>query len=109
MVSNQHFREMALFLPEAIEAPHFERTSFRVNKKIFATLDEKTGIACLMLSLVDQSVFVAGLPDVIFPVPNKWGTQGATYVVLRKVKKSILADALKQAWLSKAPKRLLTK
>ena len=31
-------RPFALSLPEAHEAPHFERASFRVGKKIFATL-----------------------------------------------------------------------
>ena len=32
------FRKLALSLPEATEAPHFERASFRVGKKIFATM-----------------------------------------------------------------------
>jgi hypothetical protein len=32
------FRTLALSLPEATEAPHFERASFRVGKKIFATM-----------------------------------------------------------------------
>ncbi|HEX2041016.1 MAG TPA: MmcQ/YjbR family DNA-binding protein [Acidimicrobiales bacterium] len=33
-------RRLALSLPEAHEAPHFEKSSFRVGKKIFATLTE---------------------------------------------------------------------
>jgi len=32
------FRSFALSLPEASEPPHVERTSFRVGKKIFATM-----------------------------------------------------------------------
>lgn len=32
------FRKLALSLPGATEEPHFERVSFRVGKKIFATM-----------------------------------------------------------------------
>ncbi|MBK7374593.1 MAG: MmcQ/YjbR family DNA-binding protein [Chitinophagaceae bacterium] len=41
MVTVGTFRQMALSHPGAVELPHFDRTSFRLNKKIFATLDEK--------------------------------------------------------------------
>jgi hypothetical protein len=98
MVSVETFRELALAFPGAVELPHFERTSFRAaNKKIFATLDEKNNRACLMLSPVDQSVFSAHDASIIYPVPNKWGKQGATYVELKTVRKSVLKDAMKQA------------
>ena len=50
-----------------------------------------------MLSPVDQSVFCAFGPSVIYPVPNKWGKQGATFVELKKVRKDMLKDALTQA------------
>jgi len=32
------FRKLALSLEGAVEAPHFDRSSFRIKKKIFATL-----------------------------------------------------------------------
>ena len=98
MVTIETFRQLALSFPGAIELPHFEKTSFRVNKKIFATLDIKNTRACLILSETDQSVFSAYDKSVIYPVPNKWGTKGATFVELRMVPKSILKDALKQAY-----------
>ncbi len=69
-----------------------------MNKKIFATLDVKNNRACLMLSEIDQSVFSAFDQSVIYPVPNKWGKQGATFVELTIVRKSMLKDALKQAY-----------
>lgn len=89
---------MALALPDTIELPHFEKTSFRANKKIFATLDEQNNRACLMLSEIDQHVFSAFDPKIIYPVPNKWGKQGATFVELKLVRKDMLKDALKQAY-----------
>lgn len=51
-----------------------------------------------MLSEVDQSVFSAFDKSVIYPVPNKWGKQGATFVELEKVRKTMLKDALKRAY-----------
>ena len=41
MVSVETFRQLALAFTEAVEAPHFEKASFSVTKKIFATLDIK--------------------------------------------------------------------
>ena len=105
MVSVSTFRALALSFPEATEAPHFEKTAFKV-KKIFATLDEKAGLACLLLSPADQSAFCTFDTSIIYPVPNKWGLGGATYVLLSKVKKDILLDALTCAYIDKAPKAL---
>lgn len=98
MVDIETFRHLALSFPGTIEQPHFELTSFRVNKKIFATLDESKHRACLMLSEIDQSVFCAHDRNIIYPVPNKWGLKGATFVELKGIKKNILKDALLQAY-----------
>ena len=85
---------MALALPGAIELPHFERTSFRIRKRIFATMDEKNKTAVLMLSPIEQSVFCAFDKTIIYPVPGGWGKQGATIFELGKIKKGMLKDAL---------------
>jgi hypothetical protein len=106
MVSIETFRKIALSFPEAIELPHFERTSFRVAKKIFATLDIKDHLSCVKLSEIDQNVFCSFDPSVIYPVPNKWGKQGATYINLKKVRKDMLVDALTTAYCMLAPKKL---
>jgi hypothetical protein len=98
MVTGDSFRELALSFEDATEEPHFEKTSFRVRKKIFVTLDEKENIACVMLSLVDQSAFSAYDKTVMYPVPNAWGKYGATYINLKKVKKTMLKDAIACAY-----------
>ncbi len=98
MVSIEAFRQMALSFPETVEQPHFEKASFRVKKKIFATVSEETGIAVLKLSLIDQSVFCAFDTTIIYPIPNAWGKQGWTKVELKKVKKAMLKDALTMAY-----------
>lgn len=106
MVSIDTFRKMALSFPETTEVPHFEKTSFRVKKKIFATYDEKHNKACLKLSEIDQDVFSTINKTAIYPVPNKWGKQGWTFVQLDKLDNNILKDALTTAYCEVAPKIL---
>lgn len=89
---------MALSFAGTNEEPHFERTSFRLKKKIFATLDEKNNRACIMLTPLDQSTFCTYDKAVVYPVPNKWGLAGATYVELKKVPADLLKDMLQQAY-----------
>lgn len=98
MVTIQKARETALSFAGAEELPHFERASFRVKKKIFATLDEKAGRVMVKLSLIDQSVFCSFNKTIIYPVPGGWGTKGATYVELKTIKLSMLKDAMRSAW-----------
>ncbi len=57
MVDLKTFRKIALSFPETTEQSHFEKLSFLVGKKIFATLDIKNNLACIKLSEIDQDVF----------------------------------------------------
>jgi hypothetical protein len=106
MVSIDSFRKLALSFPGTDEQPHFHLQSFRVKKKIFATLWQKENRAMLKLSLVDQSVFCSYNDAVFYPVPGGWGKQGATFVDLAKVRKDMFKDALTTAYngiVSKPP------
>lgn len=94
MVTIETLRKLALSFPNATEEPHFEKTSFRVNKKIFVTFDERDNRAVLKLNEIDQSVFSASSELIFYPVPNKWGKQGWTIVELSKVRPEMLEDAL---------------
>ncbi|MBC8045506.1 MAG: MmcQ/YjbR family DNA-binding protein [Fimbriimonadaceae bacterium] len=98
MVTIASFRKLALSFPETTELPHFEKTSFRVKKKIFATLSEINKIACLKFSEFDQSAFCSYSKSAIYPVPNKWGKQGWTFIELSKVPETLLLDALDTAY-----------
>lgn len=106
MVSLETMRKLSLAFAETEELPHFEKTSFRVRKKIFATLDVKNARVVLKLNEIDQSVFSKNSEGVIFPLPNKWGKQGWTIVELKKVRKDIFTDALTTAYCTVAPKSL---
>ena len=109
MVDIDTFKQLAVSFPGAIELPHFEKTSFRVRKKIFATLDEKTGRAVVKLSATDQSVFCAFDKNIVYPVPGGWGKQGWTIAVLPAIKQAMLKDLLTVAYCTVAPKQLAEK
>ncbi len=99
------FRAIALALPEAVEQPHFDRPSFRVRKRIFATLRPDEGRAVLKLSRLAQEAHVASDPQTYALTP--WAHQGWTSVDLRRVEAGELRELVAEAWAEVAPKRLV--
>lgn len=105
MISTDTFKQKALSFPVTTEQPHFDKISFRVKKKIFATLDENTGQASLKLTPLDQSVFCAFDNSIVYPANGAWGTHGWTIFELNKVNKGMIRDALKIAYRGVASKK----
>ncbi|MEY3444659.1 MAG: hypothetical protein RLZZ519_2940 [Bacteroidota bacterium] len=106
MVSLEGVREIALAFEAAEEVPHFEITSFRVKKKIFVTMNSEMNHITIRLSEVDQSVFYEYSPEVIYPVPNKWGKYGWTHVNLLLVEKELLREVIRLSYRIAAPNKL---
>ena len=99
MIDLQFIRKLALSFEATSEAPHFEKSSFRFKKKIFATVSEKEERLVLKLSSEDQSVFTAFDSEIFFPVAGAWGKKGWTVVVMKRVRKDMAKDAITQAYL----------
>lgn len=98
MMPLEQFSQLALSFPHTEQAPHFDRTSFKVIKKrIFATLHTPTHCANLKLSKADQQGYVE-LSDGIYPLPNKWGEQGWTTFELDNCPEDVLKSALESAY-----------
>ncbi len=106
MVSMDTFRKLALSFPEAKEDAHFEKVSFKIKNKIFATYDGTNNRACVKLSVMDQDVFSTADKKNIFPAQNKWGKQGWTIIEMKNIHKAIFIDALTTAYCEAAPKKL---
>lgn len=106
MVDVETFRELALGFNEVSEEPHFHKVSFRIRKKIFATLDLEKQTAVLKLSSEDQARFAEMNDLIIYAVNGAWGKQGWTVVELNKVEMAVLKESLRQAYLTVAPKSL---
>jgi len=99
MISIETARQIALSLPDTEEYDHFGRPAFKIKgKRTFATLWPLEQRMMVKLSLIDQSVFHSFDATIFYPVPNKWGLQGATFVELSKVRLDMLTDAITIAW-----------
>jgi hypothetical protein len=97
-------RDLALNLPLASEAPHFDRLAFRTPRKIFATLSTKACDLNLMFNPDLRDFYCEQAPETFTPVPGGWGRMGATRCDLRKVDKTMLMSALQAAHQLAAPK-----
>jgi hypothetical protein len=104
MSTGKDLRRLALSLEGTTEAPHFDRTAFRV-KRIYVTLaaDEKT--ANFMFSPEQQEFKCMMAPEAFAPVPNAWGKRGATTAILSKLTVAELEDALRTVWSRAASKK----
>jgi hypothetical protein len=100
-------RILALAQPGAEEKPHFDRASFRVGGRIFATLPPRGDSVVVMLTPEIQDSVRQSHPDAFLPLPEAWAKRGATELVLTGVPDDLLADLLRSAWRRVAPKSLL--
>jgi hypothetical protein len=106
MLNLSQVRTIATALPEVTEEPHFQRTSFRIRGKIFATaqpgdhfLNVMVGESAREPALATYSQYVEKL---------LWGKKVVGLRVdLRRAEPEVVSDLLKQAWEGKAPKSLL--
>jgi hypothetical protein len=103
------FRQVALSMPEAVEAEHMGHPDFRVQGKIFATLFTREGeeFGMVKLTPAQQRVFVGAKPKAFEPIKGGWGRQGCTQVRLDSVDKKSLRNAIFTAWCNAASKRLV--
>jgi hypothetical protein len=97
------FRRIALSLEGTTQAPHFDRTAFKVAR-IYATLAADGRTANLKFTSDEQELKCLVAPDAFMPVPNAWGRQGWTAATLAKLSAPELKDALAMAWRHALPK-----
>ena len=94
-------RTLALALPEATEAPHFQRTSFRVRGKIFATAEGEH--LHVFVGEEARSQALALHPGFIEKLP--WGAKiVGLRIHLPSAPERVVAGLLELAWRAKAPK-----
>lgn len=98
------FRRIARALEGTREAPHFDRTAFKVQR-IYATLAADGRTANLKFMPDEQEMKCLVAPDAFAPVPNPWGQQGWTAVILSKLTADELRHALEIAWRHALPRK----
>ncbi|HET6362492.1 MAG TPA: MmcQ/YjbR family DNA-binding protein [Gemmatimonadota bacterium] len=98
-------RAVALSLPGSTEEPHFERISFRVHGKIFATAAPPGGP--LHVFVDEHAVGVAvGMDPEAFEKLH-WGKLVGVAVDLARAEPEIVRDLLEESWRRRATKRLI--
>jgi hypothetical protein len=102
-------RTFALSLPETTEEPHFDLSSFRVNKKIFCTVPPDGKTLRIAVGAHEVRALVAEDPAAYSVII--WGKRVVSdwvQVHLPKAKVGQVKELLEDAWRSKAPKRART-
>ena len=98
MISVKEAGAFALAFPLVEELPHFQKRSYRVKKKIFATIDEDKKLLMVKLMKEEQLVFCSSGNKIIYPVKGAWGKQGYTFIELPLVDKRTCKAAIKSAY-----------
>lgn len=106
MVTLDTLRQLALALPETTVEKHFDKVSFRVRDRIFATYDDAHKRASVKLCAAEQRAYATDSPEAITPAPNTRGGTGWTLVDLSTAGPNLLAEVLKCAYCEVAPRRL---
>ena len=97
-------RALALAFPETTEHPHFERTSFRVAGKIFATMTQD-GESVNVLLGEEEARAAAEASDGVELL--WWGRRlSGVRVALGKVDRAVVTELLEDAWYRRAPRRI---
>ncbi len=102
MATVRDLKRIALALAGTSEAPHFDRTAFKV-RRIYATLGADGKTANLKFTPDEQEFKCMLAPEVFAPVPNAWGKQGWTTLTLAKATVADLTAALEMAWAHAVP------
>ncbi len=98
-------RSFALSLPETTEQPHFEKSSFRVRGRIFATAAPDGAHLHLFLEDGEVRALVADHPAAFEEL--WWGRRLAgVRVNLDAAVKERVFDLLVEAWRRRAPRRV---
>ncbi|MFZ1695084.1 MAG: MmcQ/YjbR family DNA-binding protein [Flavobacteriales bacterium] len=96
-------RDLLLSMPGITEHAHFDKQSFRGTtpkrkpSKIFLTLWVEENRAVLLLDQEAQAELHAQHPLIFFPVPNKWGEKGATFVELTRCSERLFREGVEVA------------
>ena len=104
MATVKDLHRIALSLDGTTEAPHFDRTAFKVAR-IYVTLAPDRRSANFKFTPDEQELKCTVAADAFSRIPNAWGRQGWTAADLSKLSIAELKAALETAWAHAQPKK----
>jgi hypothetical protein len=105
-VSVATVRTLALGLPETVEAPHHDMTSFRVAGKIFATMPPTGDRVHVFVDEDEVAAYCAEFPAAVEEL--WWGKRlSGCRILLRQADRALVRELLTESWRRRAPRKLL--
>jgi YjbR len=92
------FRDVALTLHDVVEQAHMGHPDFRVNGRIFASLDAKGEWGVVKLTPEEQSELSRLQPKTFVPAAGAWGRQGWTKINLAIAEEAEVRAIVLVAW-----------
>ena len=92
------FRQIVSALSGTSEGAHMGHADFRLDGRVFASLDRDERWGSLKLTPAEQQHFMSVAPPVFVPASGAWGVQGWTKVDLSRADDEAVGDALTCAW-----------
>jgi hypothetical protein len=108
MATARDFRRLALGLRDTLEAAHMGHPDFRVDGRIFASLNHDETRGMVVLPPEQQERLVREYPATFEPESGAWGRAGCTRVHLASAAEETLGEALtlaRQDAVAKGPVR----
>ncbi len=92
------FRQLALSIPQSVEAEHMAHPDFRIAGKIFASLGAPDDDwAMVKLTPEEQQAFVEKATTAFQPCTGAWGRAGYTNIHLPHANRRLVQSAVKAA------------
>ena len=99
-------RELALALPGVVEETSCDTPALKVGGKLLVRLKEDGETVALRVGLEERQALVHEQPDVFFVTPH-YENYPMVLVRLDPVDREELGELLTEAWLERAPKRVV--
>src|SRR3954451_24510055 len=94
----EEFRQLALRFEGAEVGSHMGHPDVRVKGKIFATLNPDLTEGMAKLTPDQQADLMTRYPTAFRPASGKWGTSGATMIILAQATSETAGEALTLAY-----------
>jgi hypothetical protein len=103
----ENVREFAGAFPETAEDTSHSEPAFRVRGKLFVWMSpHEPGALCVRVDPDEKDFLLASNPEAYYSTPHYEGYP-AVLVRLERIELKELAERIEDAWLLRAPKRLV--
>ncbi|MDI4647486.1 MmcQ/YjbR family DNA-binding protein [Cohnella hashimotonis] len=104
MLSISDIREFALSMPGVEEVEHWGKTSFRMNNKIFAVIQDDKKTLTVKTTKEIRALLIQMAPD-IYRIPDSFSNLNYMHINLELANDAEVTEYIQNAWGHIAPKK----